>query len=225
MVNTKYYRPDSRPDCEGFTYVSYRNPKWETQTREDRKQRALAEKRRLWRQSERERDPMYVHRMQQREHEEFWSRRLERDPRYRDCDRVPIPSFPHQNWEPVMVDNRKRDENGDVIGARRRRPPGANRRERQGNRSRHQKTQAQQAQVERQADEGSFKRRLFDRAFVERVKNARINKKMKQDDVAMLVNCTLKEIQQFEKGEMEFDAGFKSQLIWRLDMSKGDSEN
>ncbi len=66
--------------------------------------------------------------------------------------------------------------------------------------------------VERAAEDGDYKVRVFDKSFIDQVKITRNEKGMSQRDLAEAINRQPNEIAQFERGELPFDGELKTLL-------------
>jgi DNA-binding XRE family transcriptional regulator len=66
--------------------------------------------------------------------------------------------------------------------------------------------------VERSAEDGDYKVRVFEKEFIEQVKLARNEKGLSQRDLADAINRQPNEIAQFERGELPFDGELKTLL-------------
>jgi hypothetical protein len=119
------------------------------------------------------------------------------------CDRL-IPKFGTQSWDPVVLDKRLRDEHGVVIDKKRVRPKLSNEAVRLA--------KVDAAEV--------YKLKNFETAFIKNVVLKRIERELTQEQLAHLVNRPCSEINRFESGQLQFDAALKSQLIWKLNLSK-----
>lgn len=83
-----------------------------------------------------------------------------------------------------------------------------------------------EALVERRAEEGNFVKKEFDRDFIQRIQQTRMNRTMTnpdgterpmtQEDLGQLLSVGTNVIRDFEAGKLPFDGGFKSKLIWKL---------
>jgi len=80
--------------------------------------------------------------------------------------------------------------------------------------------------IERRAEEGDLKQKMFDREFIDKIRQARERRsivgpdmeerQMTQRDVAVLVNVKPSVINDFESGNLAFDGALKAKLIWKL---------
>lgn len=72
------------------------------------------------------------------------------------------------------------------------------------------------SEIERRADEGVFAQKHFDKEFIDLVKSARNSQNMTHEQLASKLNRSVGDVKTFENGEMLFNGGFKSLLIWKL---------
>ena len=119
------------------------------------------------------------------------------------CRALPIPYLQGQNWDPVIVDNRPRDEYGNMIDSR-----GGPRPKRSAEAIRLAKVEAE-----------TYVAKQFDPEFIKSVILRRNERYMTQEEVAHMVNRQISDIKRFELGEMTFDAALKSQLMWKLGLA------
>jgi DNA-binding XRE family transcriptional regulator len=78
------------------------------------------------------------------------------------------------------------------------------------------KTSGELRKVEQNASEGNFKTRMFNRDFIEHVRNARTQRDMTQSDLAKEVNVLEADIRDLEKGLLPYDRELKSLLDNKL---------
>lgn len=119
------------------------------------------------------------------------------------CRALPIPYHQGQNWDPVIVDNRPRDDHGNVIDHRR------------GPRPKRTAEAIHLAKV----DAETYVAKKFDPEFIKSVVLRRNERHLTQEEVAHMVNRHASDIKRFELGEMTFDAALKSQLMWKLGLA------
>ena len=103
-----------------------------------------------------------------------------------------VPMVGHQNWVPVVA--------GKVRGGG-------------GGRGR---VLHGQSKIERNADEGDYKRKKFTSEFVKQVRDAREKQGLSQKEVGMLVQRHESEYSAFERGELMYDTSLKSMLQWKV---------
>lgn len=214
-MTRKYYSPDPEADENGqtgYTIVSYRRPRTE---REIQTRRRNAEKRAL-ELEEIMADPVTAYRYERDQEIKSRYLRLERDPKFAALGRSAIlryiRSYMGNDGEPMilknpsMADDRKKKVEVRVAGGRNRG-------------SRHDR------EVEQNAEEGNLKTVLFDPAFIERVKSARMNrvdadgKVMTQKELGMLINRTESVIADLEQGLLPYSGGLKALLTWKLGLN------
>lgn len=200
---------DDEGDAEqGWFKVTYNDPRWEELSDERKEQILRSRQERRDAAHEREADPMA---------------------QYNYVTKMYGSGPPHQNWRPEIVDNRPRDEDGNILSERRRDADTVARGVRRGRNERnfrHKNTSNRQgdmtksaARIEKDADEGNLKVKKFESEFIKRVIDARLKKNMKQKDLAALVNRTENDIKNFEKGDLPYNAGMKSFLLIKLNLS------
>lgn len=145
------------------------------------------------------------------------------------CLDLPIPVIQGQSHEPVIFDKRQRDADGNIVSTRSRitRTSGNDwRRRTTNNTGRHGPTESQATKIERQIDEeGVFERKVFNKDFIKKVIDRRLERSLTQEAIASMINRTVGEVKKFEKGELDFDAAMKSQLIWKLELSSNKASN
>ena len=198
-----YITPDADPTsaAEGWRTVHYRDPRQPVLSEEQQELQYLARERRRTRDLERRLNPQLNYQHERREHELFWIRRRQRDARYAgvSINRLPVPYYPHQNWEPCMVDKRSnRDRYGDQVFS-----------------DRH-KIARQGVAASATEDDVQAPQR-FEPGFIQRMVKARLSHNLTQEQLAQQVARPVNDIQRFEKGELIYDRALKSQLIWKLE--------
>lgn len=119
------------------------------------------------------------------------------------CRALPIPYPQGQNWDPVIVDNRPRDEHGNVIDRRRGPLP----------------KRSTEAVRLTKVDAETYVAKKFDPEFIKSVVLRRNERGLTQEQVAHMVNRHVSDIRKFEMNEMTFDAALKSQLMWKLGLA------
>ena len=103
--------------------------------------------------------------------------------------------------EPQIISKTRRDGDGNPVENKPRRRGGGTGRERR---------------IERNAEAGNLTVKEFGKEFIDKIKTIRTARNLTQEDLAKMVNRTKNEIQALEKGELVFDGGLKSKLIWKL---------
>ena len=116
----------------------------------------------------------------------------------------------HQDWAPVRVDRRPRNEDGEIIAKR----PVELRRKRQHNLNRGQDSRHERA-IERHAETGDTHIRMFDSEFIKQVISTRVDRMQSQEELARQLNRQHTEIARFERGELPYDPSLKTALsLW-----------
>lgn len=243
MPSKRFCYPCS--EFPGYTYVNYTSPRRAWLTDSDRKTLADNFDDKIYQEQKRMNDPVYVHRKANAEHNIGWARRIRRDPRYlklvslephyweeyptdssvycqgcqhyirrsliRDsvckyCMNLPIPVPEGQNWDPLILDSRPRDEHGNLIDRQHAQKSGRPRMSDEAIRL----SKVDSAEI--------YISKKFDDSFINTVVKKRLEFKLTQDELAQMVNRSVKDIRSFEKGELAFDPALKSQLVWKLEI-------
>jgi len=115
-----------------------------------------------------------------------------------------VPTFGSQVWDPVMIDKRLRDEHGALIEKKRVRPKFSN----------------EAVRLAKVAAADVYQIKPFDAEFIKIAVSKRVERGLTQEQLAHLVNRPVGDIKRFEAGQMQFEAALKSQLMWKLELSK-----
>jgi ribosome-binding protein aMBF1 (putative translation factor) len=88
--------------------------------------------------------------------------------------------------------------------------------------------------VEQRAEDGDYRQKEFDKAFIDQIKGTRSQRTvtdkdgekqpMTQKDLAALVNEAPSVIQDFEAGKLPYDSSLKVKLLWKLGLGGGGSD-
>lgn len=200
-----WYTPDIEPDQNGNTgylTVHYRNPYLTEKDVEDRRRRSYK------RQLEEEAiaaDPLKRYRYEKKAEIRRRVARLSKDPQYNKMSEKHLYQHVADNYgnqgEPVIITKPKTESEVQKENTANRKYRSTTRRERN---------------LERNAEEGNLVLKEFGRDFVEKIKTIRTQREITQEDLAKMVNRTKNEIRDLENGQLQFDGGLKSKLIWKL---------
>jgi DNA-binding XRE family transcriptional regulator len=205
MGRNIWYTPDPEPDQAGNTdylTVHYHDPYITEKEKETRARRAHK------RQNEEEEimaDPVKRYRHEKKQEIRRRAERLRKDPAYNKMTEHQIyrhvaDNYGNQN-EPTILTKSKSE-------AERQKEKNAGRKPRTT-------TRREQA-IERNAEAGNLVIKEFGRDFVDKIKATRTQRGVTQEELAKMVHRTKNEIRDLENGELKFDGGLKSQLIWKL---------
>ena len=200
----KWYTPD--PEHPGWTIVRYRRAESEEQ-RKKRQERSRAQ-----REMEEEimSDPMTAYLYEKELEAERRARRWSRQPQYhtyshKQLVKAALASIGNDGM-PVIL--KKTSGTAEITShqalkeiRRAYRPSRAQKRARA---------------VEQRANEGDYTQQKFSPEFIQKIVNLRTSRGMTQKDLGQLVNETESVIRQFEKGELPFNGGLKSLLLWKM---------
>lgn len=114
------------------------------------------------------------------------------------------PQYIHQDWSPVLMveESLYRGKRGLNI-------------KRQHMRARRE-ADAKARRLEQQEADGDYEVKMFDRNFIQKMIQKRIELGKSQKEMAFMLNRPESLLAKFEKGELPFDGGLKSLLIWKL---------
>ena len=205
MGRRTWYTPDIEPDQNGNTgylTVHYRNPYLTEKDVEDRQRRAY--KRRLEEEAIMA-DPLKRFRHEKKAEIRRCVARLSKDPRYYKFSERQLYQHVTDNYgnqgEPVIISKPKTEAEVQ--------------KEKKANRK-YRSTTRRERNIERNAEEGNLVLKEFGRDFIEKIKTIRTQRELTQEDLAKMVNRTKNEIRDLENGQLQFDGGLKSKLIWKL---------
>ena len=81
------------------------------------------------------------------------------------------------------------------------------------------KERRQARKIELNAEAGMYQTQRWDDDFIEQVIGIRTRRGMNQRDLAMMMNVTEGDIQHFERGELQYNAGLRAKFMWKLGMA------
>tara|TARA_A100001015_G_scaffold288391_1_gene359186 strand:+ start:2722 stop:3345 length:624 start_codon:yes stop_codon:yes gene_type:complete len=205
MGRNIWYTPDPEPDQDGNTdylTVHYRNPYLSEKEKETRARRSHK------RQIEEEEimaDPIKRYRHEKKSEIRRQAARMRKDPKYFKMSDQQIYKHVSDNFnnqhEPTVLIKTKTEAERQKEKTANRKPRTTTRRERN---------------IERNAEDGNLVLKEFGRDFIEKIKTTRTQRGLTQEELAKMVHRNKNEIRDLENGELQFDGGLKSQLIWKL---------
>jgi hypothetical protein len=206
-MTRKWYTPDPEPDCNnetGYTTVTYSKPMTEEERVERRKRAAAREE---------ELDIIMSHPMTRFKYEreqkiEQTVKRLMKDPQNSKKTAKQLYQYVRgylgNEGEPVIFIKPKTSEQ--ILEEKK-----IFKQKRQNDK--------REREIERNAEMGIFEIKEFDADFIASITKTRTQRKLSQKDLAMIVNQSERDIRDLEAGNLPFNGGLKSLLIWKLGLN------
>lgn len=119
------------------------------------------------------------------------------------CSLLPVPYYPHQSHEPVIVDKRQPTDGEGVVY--------------DGSRPRHMTSAAVHARRQPEREQVQTE---FAKDFVKRMVDARKKLELTQEELARKISRSLGDVKLFEKGDLPYNTAFKSLCLAFLERNK-----